>query len=37
MRKLKRRICIYKWCKQMGFRHPWKASGDKKFIRWWFA
>ena len=20
------------WCKKMGIRHPWKASGDKGFI-----
>jgi len=36
MSKLIQRIRRYRWCKQMGIRHPWKASGDKKFIRGWF-
>lgn len=26
------RIKKYLWCKRMGINHPWKASGDKKFI-----
>jgi uridine kinase len=21
------------WCKRMGIRHPWKASGDKNFLK----
>lgn len=30
------RIKKYLWCKRMGIHHPWKASGDKKFLggRW---
>ena len=30
------RIKKYLWCKCMGIRHPWKASGDKRFLggRW---
>jgi len=27
-----KRIKKYLWCKRMGIRHPWKASGDKGFI-----
>lgn len=23
----------YKWCKQMGINHPFKATLDKKFMR----
>lgn len=30
------RIKRYLWCKRMGIRHPWKASGDMKFIGGWF-
>lgn len=26
------RIKKYLWCKRMGIRHPWKASGDKGFL-----
>lgn len=33
MCKLIQRIRLYKWCKRMGIRHPWKASGDKFFIQ----
>lgn len=36
MGKLIQRIRRYKWCKQMGIRHPWKASGDMKFLGGWF-
>lgn len=28
-----KRIRVYRWCKMMGINHPWKASGDKSFIR----
>ena len=33
------RIKKYLWCKKMGIHHPWKASGDKKFmnIGWYQA
>ena len=27
-----KRIKMYRWCKRMGINHPWKASGDKKFM-----
>ena len=27
-----KRIRKYLWCKRMGIRHPWRASGDKRFI-----
>lgn len=29
-----KRIKIYFMLKRMGINHPWKASGDKKFISW---
>ena len=28
-----KRIRKYLWLKKIGIRHPWKASGDKGFIR----
>ena len=28
-----KRIRKYFWCKRMGIRHPWKASGDKNFLK----
>ena len=28
-----KRIKKYLRCKKMGINHPWKASGDKKFLR----
>ena len=31
--KMIKRIKKYLWCKKMGINHPWKASGDKKFLR----
>ena len=27
-----KRIRRYLWCKRMGIRYPWRASGDKRFI-----
>ena len=27
-----KRIKRYLWCKKIGIKHPWKASGDKHFI-----
>lgn len=27
-----KRIKKYLFCKRMGIKHPWKASGDKNFI-----
>lgn len=27
-----KRIRKYLWCKRMGINHPWKASGDKRFM-----
>lgn len=27
------RIKKYLWCKKMGIRRAWKASGDKNFIQ----
>lgn len=32
-KKMFKRIKKYLWCKKMGINHPWKASGDKKFLR----
>jgi len=29
------RIKRYLWCKRLGIRHPWKASGDKFFMQGW--
>lgn len=28
-----KRIKKYIWCKRMGIRNPWKASGDNGFIQ----
>ena len=28
-----KRIKKYLWCKKMGINHPWKAGGDKNFLR----
>lgn len=33
MRKLIKRIKVYRQLKEWGIRHPWKASGDKGFIQ----
>ena len=27
-----KRIKRYLWCKKIGIKYPWKASGDKHFI-----
>lgn len=32
MRKLIKRIKVYRKLKKWGIRHPWRASGDKDFI-----
>ena len=33
MKRLIKRIKAYRFCKQLGIHHPWRASGDKNFIQ----
>ena len=33
MVRMIKRIKKYFFCKRMGIKHPWKASGDKGFIQ----